>query len=63
MPLRGSSKRPRNSTDLPGRGYPVSGSAPRERVDVDAVGDLDGVGAERLHLPPPRQFATPRCGR
>ena len=24
MPLRGSSKRPRNSTDLPGRGYPSS---------------------------------------
>ena len=27
----------------------------RERRDVDAVGDLDGVGAQRLHLPAPRQ--------
>ena len=25
----------------------------RERLDVDAVGDLHGVGAERLHLPAP----------
>ena len=31
----------------------------RERPDVHAVGNLDSVAAERLHLPTPRQNAPP----
>jgi hypothetical protein len=36
-------------------GITVQDGGRGERVDVDAVGDFDGVGAERLHLPAPGQ--------
>src|SRR5690349_20091165 len=28
----------------------------RERADIDAIGDFDGVAAQRLHLPSARQI-------
>ena len=35
---------------------PVQARRRCERLDVDAVGNLDGIRAERLHLPAPGQI-------